>query len=237
MQRTTLHFCLASPLPQHTTHTYTHQPSFQNKASILRINYKPTPFTNSALASWTLNIPMILKHPSSSGFCSSQILPFELCSSQLHDWFSPALGMLHSYLALSKGLLWPPPQNAHGNIFVNRTHRNHTTAKPAYWQHSITWNWAGIFPSEVPLPWIPPESLIGGDKQSKSWTISLCSYFPCRIFLAHSLLLSFSDSICLYPPVSPLLIPSYNPNLHLTPKRQFINPTVKKLYSSRIFSS
>lgn len=87
------------------------------------------------------------------------------------------------------------------------------------------WDWPGISPSEVLFLWFPHASLIGGYKQSKRQTAS-----PCRIFLGHSLVLGFNDSICLCPQTSPLPIPSDYPTLHLTPKWPFINSAVKEAF-------
>lgn len=68
---------------------------------MLRITWKVLLFTDSALANWTLAVPLIPKHSSTScRLCSSQFLLPELLSMRTVVWSSPVLGAHHLNVTL-----------------------------------------------------------------------------------------------------------------------------------------
>lgn len=68
---------------------------------MLRITWKALLFTDAALANWTLAVPLVPKHSSTScRLCSSQFLLPELPSMRTVVWSSPVLGALHLNVTL-----------------------------------------------------------------------------------------------------------------------------------------
>lgn len=219
VQRPTLHFCLASPCPRHTHDSLL----FRIEPVCLEWTGKPCSSltllwpTGHLLSRWDPSILLPQGFAPPNFFC----LNYSPCK-QLYDWLVLSCAWHSSFRCYlvhgTSGTHWL--KKIHSKICykvsILSVLNNHETGLVFLPQKSSSFG---------------PHMLVssGATNRARGKTTSPCSHLPCRIFLAHSLLLSFSGSICLCPQMSPLLVPSYYPNLHLTPKWQFINPQWRSL--------
>jgi hypothetical protein len=168
VQRTNLHFCLASSWCQNTIHIHTHTCththmtaalffSFQNKASMFRINCKTVPFTVCVLASLTFAVSMIPKHSSTSGLCSFQCLLLGLLFSQAVVILVFSYAWHSSFICHLVHRTFPDPlikkrKIAH-KIFVECTHGS--AAKSTCCQREMSMKLSWYFSLRSPLPLVP----------------------------------------------------------------------------------